>query len=354
MAHPYAGRPPYTFWKQGVADQMLTGVDPVVRAAFLIAPTDPVATAGSCFAQHISAGLRRSGFNFLVTETFDPTSAVRDENYGVFPARYGNIYSPRQLLQLFDRAYGALAPRDDAWFGPDRIVVDPFRPRIQATGFGSIEQLHADRLRHLAAVRAMFEQCKIFIFTLGLTECWMSADDGCVLPLPPGVIGADMPDVAYRFCNFGVMDVIDDLTWFIDRFAAVNPEGKVILTVSPTPLAATFEDRHVLVSTIASKSILRSAVDEVLRRRRGVAYFPSYEIITGPQSRGRYFGPDMREVNAEGVAFVMAAFNRHFLHAPALPPATSEAGDETRLSDVDRRRMAELAALICDEDALSG
>lgn len=151
MSNPYSGRPPYTFWNQGVAECGAFGVDPVVRAGFAIGRDDPIATAGSCFAQHIAQTLVREGFNYLVTERYEPHPGVVDENFGVFPARFANIYTARQLLQLFDRAYGAFRPQVDWWPGKTGGVIDPFRPRIQSAGFDSGESLLADRARQFAA-----------------------------------------------------------------------------------------------------------------------------------------------------------------------------------------------------------
>ena len=37
------------------------------------------------------------------------------------------------------------------------------------------------RADHLAAVRSMFEQLEVFLFTLGLTEAWCAAEDGAEL-----------------------------------------------------------------------------------------------------------------------------------------------------------------------------
>ncbi|MFO1103651.1 MAG: GSCFA domain-containing protein [Methylocystis sp.] len=197
MASPYLGRPDWTYWRGGIVESSV--VDPVVSVPFKIGRTDRVATAGSCFAQHISRALLESGFNYSVYETFDPGGVARDENYGVFPAPFGNVYTVRQLVQLFDRVYGKFAPADDAWINRDGHLVDPLRPRIQRTGFESREALAADRARHLHKVREMFETCDVFIYTLGLTETWLSNVDGTVFPLCPTAISDDVPAENYRF-----------------------------------------------------------------------------------------------------------------------------------------------------------
>jgi len=371
MSNPYRNRPPHTFWKAGVSDCAASGVDPVTDVPFTLAQNHAVATAGSCFAQHISRTLVAQGFHYLVTETYQGKPGTVDENYGVFPARFANLYTSRQLVQLFDRAYGLSQPAVDWWQGKNQEFIDPFRPRIQAGGFATAELLLADREQHFAAVRAMFEQCQVFIFTLGLTETWM-LPDGSALPLAPGVVANDSQDSAATFVNLGVGEIIADLDEFLAKFATVNPTAKIILTVSPVSLIATYENRHVLVSTIASKSILRAAAEDISKRHAHVAYFPSYEIITGPQTAAKFYAPDLREVTPEGVAYVMSIFTRHFLssetkitnaapptkapvmaNAPQkLPTPAPAIGRTQEMTEQDTARMQEIADIICDEEAI--
>jgi hypothetical protein len=164
-----------------------------------------------------------------------------------------------------------------------------------------------------------------------------------------------------------VAEIVSDLESFVDKLRTVNTAAKMILTVSPVPLVATYEDRHVLVSTIASKSILRAAAELVCRTRSDVAYFPSYEIVIGPQTAGRYFKPDLREVTEEGVTYVMEVFNKHYLTAAPRPmqfsPQTGNGTEEptlpasaikspTALSVEDLARMSAVSKVICDEDEI--
>ena len=74
---------------------------------------------------------------------------------------------------------------------------------------------------------------------------------------------------------------------FIELLRRVNPKSEVILTVSPVPLFATAVDRHVLVSTTYSKSVLRVAGELLTASFEGVHYFPAYEIVAGNFSRER-------------------------------------------------------------------
>jgi hypothetical protein len=299
-------------------------VDPVVKLNVKINRHTKVATAGSCFAQHIARYLQKSGYNYFVAEPGHPIlpeKVRKANNYGLFSARYGNIYTARQLLQLFQRAYGLFQPNEDCWKDAEDVFLDPFRPTAQPGGFISELEMRLDREQHLACVRHMFETLDVFVFTLGLTECWVSRSDGAVFPICPGVEGGEFAKNRHVFCNETVDDVVSAMSSFLLHLARVNPRAQVILTVSPVPLAATARrDQHVLAATTYSKSVLRVAAEMLTSRFPHVHYFPSYEIITGAFSRGAYYADDLRNVLENGVSHVMELFMKH---------AAGEMGDDS-------------------------
>lgn len=345
-AHPYRGLPDHQFWKKAVSDVEAAAVDPVVSGRTRIERDTRIATAGSCFAQHIARALSGSGYNYFVPEAgegLSPDVAVR-RNYGVFSCRYGNIYTAEQLAQLFDRAEGRFLPKDDVWRRPDGRYVDAFRPQIEPDGFATEAEVRASRDEHLAAVRRMAKEAEVFVFTLGLTEAWRSRQDGAVYPLAPGVAGGEMDPTRYEFCNFDVEETSAALERALQHLWSVNPRVRVILTVSPVPLAATYEARHVLVATTYSKSVLRVVADAAARRHEAVEYFPSFEIITGAFNRGAYYEPDLRSVTADGVGHVMRLFMRH--NTTPLKATSNIA------APVDREAQ-EGQAIICEEALLA-
>ena len=340
--HPYQTLGATHFWSRSVASPGAHEIDPMVGSPFTITSDDRVGTMGSCFAQHLSRFLDRAGLNYFVPEAGDA-----DKGYGVFSARYGNVYTVRQAVQLFDRAYGAWEPLGSSWHRGDRFV-DPFRPQVEPDGFRSVEALRIDRDVHLAAVRRVFEECSVLVFTLGLTEGWRDQRDGAVYPVVPGAAGGEFDAARYEFVNFSVAEVIEDLLAFIDRVRGVNHGVRFLLTVSPVPLIATYTDAHVLTATTYSKSVLRVAAAEAERLRKDVVYFPSYEVITGVPAGNSYFEDDLRSVSDRGVAHVMRVFAAHFLESPPAPVS-----DE----DVDERIAAEFrrtAQIVCDEEVLDG
>jgi GSCFA family protein/polysaccharide biosynthesis acetyltransferase WcbI-like protein len=346
-ASPYAGLADFQFWRRAVERVDPHELDPFAGPPLPIDRRTKIATAGSCFAQHVSSALAHAGYNYFVAEPAPvgmSADAARRAQYGIFSARYGNLYTARQLLQLFDRAYGTFEPNDVAWLRPDGRFADPFRPEFEPGGFASIEDLVAARRRHFRAVRDMFERLDTFVFTLGLTEAWRSVADGAVFPLAPGVSAGFADPSEYEFHNFSTAEVVADLTAFLERLAVVNPAANVVLTVSPVPLIATYEPRHVLVSTTASKAVLRAAADEIERAHRNVVYFPAYEIVTGAFNRGAYVEADLRSPAPEGVEHVMRVFVAHCRDAGERTPAAAE----TLLEEI-RRGME----VVCDEEKLA-
>jgi hypothetical protein len=347
-ANPYKGLDDYRFWRRSVANVERHLLDPVVAPRFRIGAQDRVATAGSCFAQHIARRLQAVGFNYFIAEDEPALDAAarRARNYGIFSARFGNLYTARQLLQLLRRAYGRFAPAETAWVRPDGRLADPFRPNIEPEGFADLAALEADREQHFAAVRRMFEQADVFVFTMGLTEGWRSRADGAVFPVAPGVTAGDYDPARHEFVNFGVAETGADMRAFLVELRAVNPQVKVLLTVSPVPLVATYEPRHVLVATTYSKSVLRVVAEEMVREHDFVEYFPSFEIITGSFNEGAYYEADHREVNESGVAHAMRCFLGNYLadrprNAPP-PRPVAAAGSAA----------APGSELVCDEEAI--
>ncbi|MEO1190573.1 MAG: GSCFA domain-containing protein [Pseudomonadota bacterium] len=372
--HPYVGLPDYQFWDQQPGSEGGPFFDPVVEVSFGIDLDEPVVTAGSCFAQTLAHALKRSGFNLLVTEKPHPLLTVdllQDHHYGLFSARYGNIYTTRQLKQLLQRAYGLFEPRETQWEGRSGWLVDPFRPQIQPDGFINAADLEKSRETHLAAVRQAVEQLSLFVFTLGLTEAWVDRRDGAVFPLAPGVAGGVYDETRFAFVNFDFASVVADLQWSLDFIRAKNPASKFVLTVSPVQIKATYEKRHVSVASSYSKSLLRVAADAVSRANRRCDYFPSYEMVTSSLSQGRTYRGDRRTVRGDVVRHVISIFMKHYAGIELPKPANAaaaarkgrnsndsgQAGKKQRRAntrgDKHLKEMGEALDVLCDEESIT-
>lgn len=346
--NPYSSLPDHRFWRKAVASLPPFAIDPLISTPFRIARHDRVATAGSCFAQEIALRLQQSGYTYFLAET--PPSGMSDaeaqrRNYATYSCRYGNLYTTAQLRQLIERAFGRFAPSLDHWTRPeDGRVVDPFRPRVEPDGFATIDEMRADRARHLAAVRTMIETMDVFIFTLGQTETWRHKPDGAILQIAPGVAGGEWSPDTYEFYNMSVSEVIRDFLTTVDIIREANPKARIMVSVSPVSMVATYEDRHVVVSNTAGKAILRAAADEIVRARADIAYFPSYDLLTVAPNVGRFYKDDLRNINVRGVDRVMRMFFDHFTDHEVGAPRTV-AFDVVAEAEKNAR-------IVCDEDAI--
>lgn len=346
MSNPYKGSDDRCFWSRAMLNPAPGQVDPVVNSR-TITPEQKVATMGSCFAQHLAKHIQSSGLNYYVAENAPQgmdAGEAKGRNYGVFSARYGNIYTVRQATQLFDRAFGDFSPVDDVW-EKEGGYVDAFRPQIEPKTYATAAEVRESAQEHLQHVRDVFTRCDWLVFTLGLTEGWRSKQDGAVYPVAPGVSGGQFDPAKYEFVNFTAQEVQADLELFIRQLQKVNPEAQVLLTVSPVPLIATYEKRHVWVSTTFSKAALRVAADAIERQFDNVIYFPSFEIITSPTTGGRYYADDLRQVTELGVKHVMRLFSKHFFpeqNKPSVNPVKPvDIGDFKQSEDV-----------VCDEEVI--
>ena len=348
--NPYRGLAASQYWRSGVAEVGPGQFDPVTSVKFQITSHDAISTLGSCFAQHLARHINDSGLRYMVTEPLLETEEQTEQAAMMasqFSARYGNIYTTRQALQLLDRANG-WETADDVWERNGRYF-DAFRPHVREGGFATIEELRDARIAHLQAVKRVFTESDVVVFTLGLTEAWMSTMDGAVYPTAPGVIAGSQDNSRHVFQNFSYPEVLSDLLNWCQRVREMNSSVRILLTVSPVPLNATYMPRNVWTSTTYSKAVLRAVAGDVATELSYVDYFPSYEIITSPQVHGRYFEDDLREVTSVGVKHVMRVFDRHYV----LRDGTSDPREPTQVRAASKIRGGQkVSDVFCDEEFL--
>ena len=338
--HPYRDLDPGNYWKSTVSPRNCLEIDNWYKRKFSISGLT-ISAAGSCFAQHIGRALREYGYEYVDVEpapNFLRPESHQDYGYGIYSARFGNIYTSRQLLQLLQRSLGLFEPRDSVW-EKDGGFVDALRPTIEPEPADRPEEIIESRNKHLEAVERMFRLSKVFIFTMGLTETWVSNDDGTAYPVAPGVSGGTYDPARYSFKNLTYEEVLGDMEEFMRLARGINPALKMILTVSPVPLMATATADNVVVASSYSKSVLRAVAGYLKDQYEFVDYFPSYEIVGSHVMRGQFFGPDGRSVSMYGVSHVMKQFFSE--HVPLAIGADEKSAD------------SEPDDVLCDEELLA-
>ncbi len=340
MANPYSNLPSKSFWKTAVSEKNAFNLENLYEKKFEISRADRIATAGSCFAQHVGTNLRLRGFNVVDVEpapSYLSAAEARDGGYGIYSARYGNVYTVRQMLQLLTDARGATVRDEDFLLKNDRYI-DLLRPGTESAGYDSLEEAKYNRLSHLEHVVELFSGIDVFVFTFGLTEAWINKVSGTVYPICPDTL-TDTTSGNYRFHNFTYDEIIGDFRALQALLRQSLPELRFLLTVSPVPLTATASKNHVLVATTYSKAVLRAVCGALEAESASVDYFPSFEVITASLTRGVFYEPNLRAVNPTGVSRAMAVFfGEHDRNPPAAavgrPAATAAEDAEARKEDV--------------------
>jgi acyl carrier protein/lysophospholipase L1-like esterase len=194
------------------------------------------------------------------------------------------------LRQQFEWALEDLAPPDNLWHG------------FHAEEFGYQTEIKE-------STKKVFLETDFFVITLGLSEVWYDEKTGGVLWRAVPMRLYDSSRHKFRVCSFD--ETKQNIRRICDLIFKHNPQAKVLFTLSPIPLAATFRPVASMTANSASKSILRAALDEFLRENiellnKKIFYLPSYEIFT--ELFPNKFTDDNRHPSEDVVLFFMKLF----------------------------------------------
>jgi hypothetical protein len=248
-----------------------------------ITPTTNVTAFGSCFARHISDYLNERNYKILTRS--DANAYVVRMGEGIV-----NSYAIRQQ---FDWAFRGITPTTELWHG------------YQAENHGYGESVRLTTLD-------LFERTDVFILTFGLSEVWYDEPTGEVFWR--AVPGRVFDPARHKFRVTTVTENKNNMRAIYDTIREFRPEARIIFTLSPIPLVATFRPVSCITANTVSKAVLRSAIDELYRDvgdEGRLFYWPSYEIVEHAFGPGKY-SPDRRHINTPVLDYIMALFETHY------------------------------------------
>ena len=157
--------------------------------------------------------------------------------------------------QLIERAYGAWTP--PLLFGEhhDGGALQLSDPWLDAVTYVSVEEALSAQAALSEAARAAFDSVEVFVFTMGLAEVWRLKATGDVLARMP----ISMPRHLVEPAVLGFEENVAELERLWALWKRHNPKVKLILSVSPIPLNATFQgdEQHVIAATCEAMMRLR-------------------------------------------------------------------------------------------------
>ena len=245
------------------------------RAAF-IAPGTVFATLGSCFADNLAHRLRAAGYSAFSERIGEEVNSTHANRYLIEWVENGPVDAQTAIM---NEAFGA-----------------------------------ASRERLKRAIQG----CDVFVMTLGVAASFFDDRGEFVfIPQDARTTAAALDHAAMRTTS--VAENVENIGCIIDAVRRLaGPEVKVVLTVSPVPLAGTTEHDSAITADCLSKSTLRVACEEAVAARRGegVLYWPSFEIVRwlgahfGPETPGPYGADDgnTRHVSEWLIDLIVALF----------------------------------------------
>jgi hypothetical protein len=271
-----------------VADFVTAGWEP---EAPCIDKTTRITAFGSCFAANIARWLGERNYR---VSTDDPDA---QDTYVVSMGE--GMVNSFVIRQQFEWAWEGRTFDDDLWRGYDKKV------------YGYDESIRQQ-------TRDLFDNTDVFVLTFGLSEVWYDAVTNNVFwrTIPKQFYDEDR----HLFRVSTVAENQENIEAIYKLIRTHRPDAKIIVTLSPVPLIATFRENSCITSNSVSKSVLRVALDEVMRAHKHeghIHYWPSYEIITDVFRSP--FKKDGRHIPKPVLDFVMTQFEHIW--------CTNEGGD---------------------------
>lgn len=239
---------------------------------------------GSCFAANIANYLSNIGYK--LSKDNEPEIYISSMSEGLV-----NTYS---LLQQFEWALENKTPTQELWHG------------YKAEDYG-----YSDYIKE--KTKSVFLNTEFFIITLGLSEVWYDNITNEVFwrAVPQDKVDPDRHK--FRVCSLA--ETKENIQKIYNIIKKHNPKAKLLFTLSPVPLAATFRPVSCLSANSVSKAILRASLDEFYRdnwndMNKTLFYFPSYEIVT--ELFYQKFKDDNRHPKDEIIKLIMNLFEHYY------------------------------------------
>ena len=249
---------------------------------------------GSCFAEYFIRFLAAHGYNSWTAPL--ERHAPSEENLLLSLGQtFENVFV---VAQQFRWAFGEFTPQDGMWITKDKVCFEATEER---------------RLK----VHSTLSQADVVVITLGLSEVWFDQVENEPL-------WRTMPERLYdpgrhTFKLATVAETEQSLLELDRLIQQYCPGLKVVFTVSPIPLLATFRNQSPITANQVSKSILRVSLDSFLTRASvrescRYFYFPSYELVFS--LFGNPFEADNRHVRSDVAAKIMNVFRMAYTDIP--------------------------------------
>jgi hypothetical protein len=243
-----------------------------------------VVLMGSCFTSNIGEKLEFSGFETLANPfgiTFNPISLANQITQIVGKRTYSLKDLNKNQDQYFSFQHHSSFNNNDADLMLAKII-------------SSIKE-----------ATEMLKTAQVLFISLGSAWVWERKENGQIVnnchKVPLSEFNKKL--LSYDEALASLQNITNALKGF-------TPNANVVFTVSPVR-----HWRHGAVENMHSKSILHSAVQNVVEMNQNVHYFPSYEIMMDDLRDYRFYADDMLHPSQKAINYIWEKFGDGFFSA---------------------------------------
>jgi len=244
---------------------------------------DGIMAIGSCFTQSIGEAFQRRKFNIDINP-------------------FGIQYNPASIAMSLQRMLSAtLYTEDDLIFHGEKWH------SLDHHGDFS----HADKDQCLLHINQRLElahehirQAKFLLLTFGTNRFFWHKEQQKIVANCHKI-----PAAEFESQTMSVKDILAELESVISSIRQINPEIKVVFTISPVRYKADSVSENTL-----AKSTLALAIHQMQKRISGTYYFPAYEIQLDDLRDYRFYAEDMNHPSKDAIDYIWEECSSAMIH----------------------------------------
>ena len=251
------------------------------KPGFAISHSDRLFSMGSCFSENI--GQRFNNLKFSIN--INP---------------FGQQYNPHSIAQGIERLINPVP------FTADDLIFHNEQYHSLAH-HGSFSKSTAEETlkcinEHLLKAAAGLKQATVLFLTFGTAHVFKWKETGVIVSNCH-----KLPGNLFEQVLMNPEEITRTLQTTLDKLKQVNPNIKVVLTVSPVRYFAfgAYENS-------VSKSHLFTAIYALQQSNPALYYFPAYELVMDDLRDYRFFADDMLHPNQQGISYVWESLSNTF------------------------------------------
>ena len=257
-----------------------------LRTVFNIDPSekkitydDPVIFIGSCFATSIGRQFETGHLPVIINPS-------------------GTVYNPVSVCNTLDTIINRVPYNKSDLYNNNGIWLS----FSHYTDFSSADSAKVVEKINIASKEALafLEAARFLFITFGTARVYRWKQSGKIVSNCHKI-----PSAEFTHELLSVNDIVTIWNEQLEKLQLLNPELKVIFTISPV--------RHLkdgAHGNQVSKSILFLAVDELLKHPSKPGYFPAYELVMDDLRDYRFYDNDMLHPSSSAIDYIWNAFTR--------------------------------------------